>query len=57
MRTYRVALAFLPVLSVLILPLSAEGVRPKDVREIAKAGSSSLPKLQEFLGGGVRVRV
>jgi HEAT repeat protein len=32
-----------------IAPLAAQEVHPKDVREIAKAGSSALPKLQEFL--------
>src|SRR4051794_26024372 len=29
--------------------LSAQDVRPKDVREIAKAGSSAIPKLQALL--------
>lgn len=32
-----------------IAPLSAQNTRPKDVREAAKAGSSAIPKLQEFL--------
>ncbi|MBV9503778.1 MAG: HEAT repeat domain-containing protein [Acidobacteriia bacterium] len=29
--------------------VAAQDVRPKDVREIAKAGSNAIPKLQEFL--------
>jgi HEAT repeat protein len=29
--------------------LAAQDVRPKDVREVAKAGSNAIPKLQEFL--------
>jgi HEAT repeat protein len=42
----------------LIAPLGAQEVRPKDVREAAKAGSSALPKLQEFLKNpDVEVRV
>ncbi len=41
-----------------IAPLAAQEVRPKDVREAAKAGSSALPKLQEFLKNpDVEVRV
>ncbi|PWU01126.1 MAG: hypothetical protein C5B51_23625 [Terriglobia bacterium] len=32
-----------------MMPLCAADVRPKDVRETAKAGSTSLPKLQELL--------
>jgi HEAT repeat protein len=39
-------------LLVLVLALAAtaqQSVRPKDVREAAKAGSSAIPKLQEFL--------
>jgi HEAT repeat protein len=38
--------------------LAAQDVRPKDVREIAKAGSSAIPQLQELLknpDAGVRV--
>jgi len=31
-------------------PLAAQDVKPKDVREAAKTGSASIPKLQEFLG-------
>ena len=42
----------------LIATLAAQEVRPKDVREAAKAGSSALPKLQEFLKNpDVEVRV
>src|ERR1039458_2306736 len=32
-----------------LCPLAAQDVKPKDVREAAKAGSTSIPKLQEFL--------
>lgn len=32
-----------------LCPLAAQDVKPKDVREAAKAGSASIPKLQEFL--------
>jgi HEAT repeat protein len=32
-----------------LLPAVAQDVRPKDVREIGKAGSSALPRLQELL--------
>ncbi|HEV3201125.1 MAG TPA: HEAT repeat domain-containing protein [Bryobacteraceae bacterium] len=32
-----------------LTPLSAQEVRPKDVREIAKAGSSAIPRLQALL--------
>ena len=38
--------------------LPAQDVRPKDVREIAKAGSSAIPRLQELLANpdaGVRI--
>jgi HEAT repeat protein len=44
MRSYRVVLL---LVSVALLP--AQDVRPKDVREIAKAGSSAIPQLQELL--------
>jgi HEAT repeat protein len=53
MRSYRVVLL---LVSATLLP--AQDVRPKDVREIAKAGSSAIPKLQELLknpDAGVRV--
>jgi HEAT repeat protein len=41
-----------------IAPLAAQEIRPKDVREAAKAGSSALPKLQEFLKNpDIEVRV
>ena len=39
--------AFCLLLSLPILP--AQDVRPKDVREIAKGGSSAIPRLQELL--------
>src|SRR5579862_1472217 len=45
MRLYRAALVALAV----IAPLTAQDVRPKDVRDIAKSGSSAIPKLQELL--------
>lgn len=32
-----------------IAPMAAQDVRPKDVRELAKSGSTALPKLQELL--------
>ena len=44
MRSYRVVLL---LASAALLP--AQDVRPKDVREIAKAGSSAIPQLQELL--------
>src|ERR1017187_4331805 len=37
------------LLFLFLFPLSAQDVKPKDVREVAKGGSSSIPKLQEFL--------
>jgi len=54
MRSYRVVL--LLVSATLLLP--AQDVRPKDVREMAKAGSSAIPKLQDLLknpDSGVRI--
>jgi HEAT repeat protein len=45
MRRYPTALLLLAALA----PLSAQEVRPKDVREIAKAGSAAIPRLQELL--------
>jgi hypothetical protein len=42
MRFYFVAFA-------LIASAAAQGVRPKDVREVGKAGSSAIPHLTEFL--------
>jgi len=45
MRVFRAGF----LLSALLLPLAAQDVKPKDVREIAKAGASAIPKLQEFL--------
>jgi HEAT repeat protein len=44
MRPYRVVLL---LASAALLP--AQDVRPKDVREIAKAGSSAIPQLQDLL--------
>src|SRR5262245_8675097 len=42
----------------LAICVAAQEVRPKDVREIAKAGSDSIPKLQELLKNpAVDVRV
>ena len=38
-----------PFLVSIPLLLSAQAVRPKDVREVAKAGSSAIPQLTEFL--------
>jgi HEAT repeat protein len=40
---------FCLVVLAVIAPLVAQEVRPKDVRDVAKAGSSALPKLQEYL--------
>src|SRR5689334_8641479 len=37
------------LLSLFAAFLSAQDVRTKDIREIAKGGSSSIPRLQEFL--------
>jgi HEAT repeat protein len=54
MRSYRVVLFCL--VSATLLP--AQDVRPKDVREMAKAGSSAIPQLQELLknpDAGVRI--
>jgi HEAT repeat protein len=45
MRLYQAALAAAAALSV----LAAQDIRPKDVREIAKAGSNAIPKLQDLL--------
>lgn len=44
MRTYRVMLLFVSATL-----LAGQDVRPKDVREMAKAGSSAIPQLQELL--------
>jgi HEAT repeat protein len=35
--------------AVVTLPLAAQDLRPKDVREIAKGGSTALPRLQDLL--------
>ena len=54
MQSFRVVL--LMVSAALLLP--AQDVRPKDVREMAKAGSSAIPQLQELLknpDAGVRI--
>ncbi|HEY2017964.1 MAG TPA: HEAT repeat domain-containing protein [Bryobacteraceae bacterium] len=45
MRLYRAA--FLVFASLAILP--GQDVRPKDVKEIGKGGSSAIPRLQELL--------
>jgi HEAT repeat protein len=45
MRFYRAAFLAVAVIG----PLQAADVRPKDVRETAKSGSSAIPKLQELL--------
>jgi HEAT repeat protein len=45
MRFHRAALVGLAVIS----SVAAADLRPKDVRDLAKAGSSALPKLQELL--------
>ncbi|MGA2770977.1 MAG: HEAT repeat domain-containing protein [Bryobacteraceae bacterium] len=53
MRSYRLVLL---LASAALLP--AQDVRPKDVREIAKAGSGAIPQLQDLLhnpDAGVRV--
>jgi HEAT repeat protein len=53
MRSYRVVLL---LVSAALVP--AQDVRPKDVREIAKAGSSAIPQLEELLknpDAGVRI--
>ena len=53
MRSYRVVLL---LVSAALLP--AQDVRPKDVREMAKAGSSAIPQLQDLLknpDAGVRI--
>jgi len=56
MRLFRAGLAAL----IVIAPLAAQDVRPKDVRDIAKSGSTAIPKLQELLKNSqtdVRVEV
>jgi HEAT repeat protein len=45
MRILPIALLTLAAL----YPLAAQEVKPKDVREAAKTGSASIPKMQEFL--------
>jgi HEAT repeat protein len=45
MRLFRAATLLLSCFAL----LSAQGVRPKDVKEIAKAGTSAIPHLQELL--------
>jgi HEAT repeat protein len=46
MRQY---VAFVAVALVSAAAVCAQEVRPKDVREVAKGGSSAIPRLQEFL--------
>jgi len=43
--------AFSPILFafVLLLPLAAQDVKPKDVRDVAKGGATAIPKLQQYL--------
>lgn len=45
MRVFFVPLFVLASLS----PLAAQDLKPKDVRDVAKAGSSAIPKLQSYL--------
>lgn len=45
MRLYRAALVSVAAISI----MAAQDVRPKDIREIAKAGSNAIPKLQDLL--------
>ena len=45
MRTTSTAILCLAAL----FPLAAQEVKPKDVREVAKAGATAIPRLQEFL--------
>ena len=45
MRLFRAALVSAAAISM----LAAQDLRPKDVREIAKAGSNAIPKLQDLL--------
>ena len=47
-RNMRVLRASL-FLVIFLLPLAAQDVKPKDVREVAKGGSNAIPKLQEYL--------
>jgi HEAT repeat protein len=49
MHSNRAPLFLLASLALLPVLLRAQDVRPKDVREIAKGGSSALPRLQELL--------
>ena len=45
MRSFSVSLFVFACL----LPLNAQDVKPKDVRDVAKAGASAIPKLQGYL--------
>jgi HEAT repeat protein len=45
MRLYRAAFVSAAAISI----LAAQDLRPKDIREIAKAGSNAIPKLQDLL--------
>jgi HEAT repeat protein len=45
MRVFRATLLLIACLC----PLAAQDVKPKDVREVAKAGSSAIPRLQGYL--------
>jgi HEAT repeat protein len=44
----RMLSAFL-VVSAVLLPLTAQDVKPKDVRDVAKGGAAAIPKLQGYL--------
>jgi HEAT repeat protein len=45
MQLYRAAFASVAAISI----VAAQDLRPKDIREIAKAGSNAIPKLQDLL--------
>src|SRR5580704_9037612 len=47
-RTMR-ALSALLFVSICLLPLAAQDVKPKDVRDVAKGGQGSIPTLQGYL--------
>jgi HEAT repeat protein len=45
MRVFRAVL----YVAAAVFPLVAQDLKPKDVREVAKAGSTAIPKLQEYV--------
>jgi HEAT repeat protein len=45
------AIALLFFVSLSLFPLSAQDVKPKDVRDVAKGGAASIPTLQGYLKG------